>query len=480
MEGVTAMKETELRTNGQTAEKRTAGEAGWHYSRYNLSAPVPGKDTVAIANLYRGTCAEYNPLELYLLSIMEKLDEHHPAIERFAKRGIIVRFDEREALETLGRAACAAPRGIGLTICPTMNCNFDCPYCFEKHRPGRMSPEVQDDVVNLTRRMLEAGAGKRLHVTWFGGEPLLAADVIASLSERLIALAEEYHASYSAGIVTNGYLLSQKNIDMLERCRVTSCQVTLDGLGEKNDMTRRLAGGGPTFARITDNLRNGKIPFKVQIRQNVQESNLDEVPKVKAFIEQLARESGNTLNYSPAPVTENEATEERGEHSRILCEEDISEIALMQEARHFTTRRGYYCGANLLYSVGIDETGRLFKCWENAANPELSFANAHDWDPLQPLETAYDPDMMIRYMNTTLPLKDEECGECVWLPMCAGGCPHRRLYDRKSCIGLRNEPEKFVLALYARIGKEKQKKEEEEKEKAQHRPEAGKQEETHG
>ena len=204
------------------------------------------------------------------------------------------------------------------------------------------------------------------------------------------------------------------------------------------------------------------------------------MPKVKAFIEQLARESGNTLNYSPAPVTENEATEDRGEHSRILCEEDISEIALMQEARHFTTRRGYYCGANLLYSVGIDETGRLFKCWENAANPELSFANAHDWDPLQPLETAYDPDMMIRYMNTTLPLKDEECGECVWLPMCAGGCPHRRLYDRKSCIGLRNEPEKFVLALYARIGKEKQKKEEEEKEKAQHRPEAGKQEETHG
>ena len=461
------MDKTERQTEEQTTKKRTAGEAGWHYSRYNLSAPVPGKDAVAIANLFKGTCAEYNPLELYLLSIMEQLDEHHPAIERFAKRGIIVRYDEKAALEMMGRAACAASRGVGLTICPTMNCNFDCPYCFETHRPGKMSPAVQDDVVNLARRMMQAGGGKRLHVTWFGGEPLLAPDVIESLSERLIALAEEFHADYSAGIVTNGYLLSQKNIDMLERGRVNTCQVTIDGLEENNDVTRRLAGGGPTFGRITGNLRNGKIPFSVNIRQNIQENNLDEVPKVKAFIEQLAKESGNKLKYSPAPVTTNEATEERGEHSRILCGANLSEVSLMQEAQRFTASRGYYCGANMLFSVGIDETGRLFKCWENAADPKFSFAYARDWDPQNPLETAFDPDMLNQYLNTALPLKDEECNGCIWLPMCAGGCPHRRLHDHKACVGLRNEPEKYVLALHARIGEEKLKKEEQEKKEAQ-------------
>ncbi len=152
---------TKQPTNESIPEKRTAGEAGWRYSRYNLTAPAPGKEGfVIIANLFRGTCAEYNPLELYLFSIMERLDEHHPAIGRFAERGIIVRFDERKALEAMGRAACAGPFGVSLTICPTMNCNFDCPYCFEDHRPGKMSPEVQDDVVNLARRMLEAGGRK--------------------------------------------------------------------------------------------------------------------------------------------------------------------------------------------------------------------------------------------------------------------------------------------------------------------------------
>ena len=96
--------------------KRTAGEAGWHLSRYNLNAPVPGKNAVAIANLFKGTCAEYSPPELYLLSVLDRLDEHHPIIEHFAQRGIITRMDELAALETMGRAACAAPLGVSLTL----------------------------------------------------------------------------------------------------------------------------------------------------------------------------------------------------------------------------------------------------------------------------------------------------------------------------------------------------------------------------
>ena len=70
--------------------RRTAAEAGWHVSRYNLQAPVPGKNVLAIANLFKGTCAEYSPIELYLMSVLDEIDEHHPIIDRLAKRGVIV------------------------------------------------------------------------------------------------------------------------------------------------------------------------------------------------------------------------------------------------------------------------------------------------------------------------------------------------------------------------------------------------------
>ena len=436
--------------------KKTAKEAGWRLSKYNLCADIPETDSVAIANLFKGTCAAYNPLEMYLLSVLDRLPENHPIIPRFAKRGIITRTDELAALEAMGRAACGLPKRVMLTICPTMNCNFNCPYCFEHHRPGKMTREVQSDIVALAERMLDVFGGM-LSVTWFGGEPLLAADVIENLSKCLMSLAEKKGAVYSAGIITNGYLLTQKNVDMLGKAGVTSCQVTIDGLENTHNATRYLEGGGATFEQIIGNLRNCRIPFNVHIRQNVQESNLDSVPEVREFIRKLAEESGNRIDYAPAPVTGNKATEERGSEVRYLCEHDLGEIGLPREIVRFKAGQGYFCGSQILRSVVIDEKGRLFKCWENAGDPDYAFATAHDWDPKTPMDTVSNPDKLTMYLNTALPNGDSECRECVWLPLCSGGCPNARLHGMKMCFPLRNQPEKYVLALYDQIKKKEEK-----------------------
>lgn len=437
------------------AVTRTAAEAGWHVSRYNLSAPIPGTKNVAITNLFKGNCAEYTPLELYLLSVLEELDEHHPIIERFASRGIICNFDELAALDTMGRCSCMPPGRIGLTICPTMGCNFDCPYCFEDHRRGKMSAQVQDDVVALAGRMFEASGARFFHVTWFGGEPLLAPDVIESLSSRLMALADEHGAQYTAGIITNGYLLTQEMVDMLVAVKVNNAQITIDGLAPNHNATRHLAGGGPTFERIVGNLRSLKIPFRVNVRHNVHEGNQGDVDALKAFIEDLAKESGNDLMYYPSPVYGSEVADERGRQVGILCGSDASDIGIRQEAGRFRMGRGFYCGAHIMWSVGVDDLGNLQKCWESVDKPIQSFGTAHDWDPADPLRTASNPDNLTKWLNTAMPVPDEECRECVWLPMCVGGCPYRRLYETRTCVAFKNNPEAYVLALHARIGEKK-------------------------
>lgn len=447
----------EVTKSSEPCAPRTAGEAGWHVSRYNLSAPVPGTKYVAIANLYRGVCAEYTPLELYLLSVLEELDEHHPIIERFARRGIIANFDERTALETMGRVACASPRIVGLTICPTMGCNFDCPYCFENHGQGKMGVDVQDDVVALARRMLEASRTRRLHVNWFGGEPLLAPDVIETLSARLMMLADEFGCAYEAGIITNGFLLTQKNADMLAAAKVKAAQVTIDGLGVTHDATRHLVGGGPTFDRIVSNLRSVRLPFRVRVRHNVHEGNRDDVDALEAFVRALAEESGNDITYYPAPVTGSDVADERGKQVGLLCGGDASEIGIRQEAGRFAAGRGHHCGAQSIWTVGIDDHGNLQKCWEVIGRPAMSFGTARDWDPADPLGTASMPDNLTRYLNTAAPVPDRECRECVWLPLCAGGCPQQRLFSRRRCVAFRDDPEAYVLALHARIGQDKEK-----------------------
>lgn len=85
----------------------------------------------------------------------------------------------------------------------------------------------------------------------------------------------------------------------------------------------------------------------------------------------------------------------------------------------------------------------------------MSFGTAHDWDPADPFATASKPDSLTMYLNTASPVPDEECRECMWLPMCVGGCPHKRLFGERLCVSFKDDAESYVLALHARIGEEK-------------------------
>ena len=241
---------------------------------------------------------------------------------------------------------------------------------------------------------------------------------------------------------------------MLGRGKVTSAQITIDGLGATHDATRHIAGGGHTFDRIIGNLRDVKLPFRVEIRHNVHEGNRHEMDELKAFIDKLAEESGNELSYYPAPVAGSEVADERGEQVGLLCGSDASEVSARQEAGRFSKGRGHYCGAQVLWGVGIDERGNLQKCWEAVDKPHLSFGTAHDWDPNDPFATASNLDNLTMFLNTASPIPDDECRECVWLPACAGGCPYKRLTSGRNCIAFKDDPERYVLALHARIGEQ--------------------------
>lgn len=435
---------------------KTCEEAGWHRSRYLIYAKLPDEDGYVVLDIYRGSLAVLTSVELYLLSIVETLDLAHPALEKFRKYGLIVNFDQAAALEASGRSCCGLSSAVNLTICPTIGCNFDCPYCFEDHRSGKMSPEVQDQVVLLAEKMLQSFGARELNITWFGGEPLLASDVIESLSVRLMELSERKSVKYNAGIVTNGYLLDERNAELLGRCRIDQAQITLDGVEEVHDRTRHLAGGGKTFAHICKNLRCNKLPFKVLIRHNVYEDNLDQVEPLRTFVKQLAQESGNDIQYYPALVCSNAKLEKRDKTlDPLQKEQSIMDLELELEAGRYRAKGGIYCGANILSCVSTDDAGRLYKCWSDVDKPERSFGTAASWNPDMPIFSAESPDALASYLNTCCPTPDPECRECLWLPMCGGGCPSKRFEGDRVCFSFKDDPGAFALAVYNRRKKQR-------------------------
>ncbi|MBP3894735.1 MAG: radical SAM protein [Atopobiaceae bacterium] len=436
-----------------TQANRTAAEAGWHVSRYNVEAPIPGSDKTAIYNTYRRTCGAYSPAELDITRALDQMPENDPLVERLAEHGVIANHDERETFELRRKLGTViAPRGnVSVTICPTLACNFECPYCFATRGRGKMSPEVQDDIVALCARMLDAAKARKLTITWFGGEPLMGLDVIEALSPRLIGLTEERGCEYKAWIFTNGYLLSEDVVDRLLRCRVTRVHIPLDGVGATNDATRRLVGGGPTFDRIVDNLGLLKPPIKTLVRANVHEGNVGEVDELKRIVVERARESGNNLNFYAASIVDVSPADEPNSPMSEYAFHG-SEVALRPEARHVIVGRDHECVGQNLWMVAIDDEGYLYKCGGKlCGQPKFAYGTARDWDPADPFATASNPDMLRKFLDSVFPRHDDKCYECPWLPLCGGGCPQLHLFGKPECPAYRRDPETFVLTMYSRV-----------------------------
>lgn len=436
-----------------TQKTRTAAEAGWHVSRYNIAARIPDSKMIAIFNTYTQTCGEYTPIELFIMNSLHEVPEDHPLIERLARRKVIVNYDEREAFGLQRRLSCAtALRGeVAITICPTLACNFECPYCFATRGRGKMSPEVQDDAVALAARMIDAAHAKKLTITWFGGEPLMATDVIESLSPRLISLAEARGCEYAAWIFTNGYLLSEDVVDLLLRCRVEHVHIPLDGVGATNDATRRLVGGGPTFDRIIDNLGLLKSPIRTLIRANTHEGNVGEIDELKKVVLERAEEAKIDLDFYAASLVDVSPADETDSPMAEYAFHGI-EVALRPESRYVIVGKDHACVGQNLWMVAMDDEGLLYKCGGKlCGQPEFAYGTARDWDPANPLATASNPDMLSKFLNTAVPSPDDKCYHCVWLPLCGGGCPQLRLFGKPECPAYRNDPEAFVLAMHSRI-----------------------------
>lgn len=177
-----------------------------------------------------------------------------------------------------------------LTILPTGKCNFKCPYCFENPQSfcrDIMTDEAQTTLLKYVQKSI--ANHKALHVSWFGGEPLLASGVISYLSNRFKQICNSKRISYSADITSNGFLLDYDMFSVLYDLGIYKYYITLDGAKEQHDKRRFTTSGNGTFDRIVENLlqikNNKKYRFaKIAIRVNLSQGFFDHSDEFLNFL----------------------------------------------------------------------------------------------------------------------------------------------------------------------------------------------------
>ena len=179
------------------------------------------------------------------------------------------------------------PQTLHLIVLPTEKCNFRCVYCYEDFAIGRMAPEIVHSLkLFLSRRLPELSD---LHISWFGGEPLLASSVIKDIMQHVQSV-RQHSLALTSDVTSNGYLLTPPLLEELLQLGIRTYQISLDGSSADHNQRRPLCNGGGTFDRIWSNLvaaKRSKHIFSIVVRVHVDRHNLAHLP---SFIEEFARE----------------------------------------------------------------------------------------------------------------------------------------------------------------------------------------------
>lgn len=337
---------------------------------------------------------------------------------------ILVSDDEDEqflhALQYNKQIRSYSSRSLGVIVCPTLSCNFSCPYCYEHNLPNvKMSETTQDNLIEFINRHKECMDG--LVLNWHGGEPLIAFDTIKQIYEKIEkkSLLPIIHSS----MVTNGYLLDEETCDFFASHNLNYIQITIDGNKKTHDKTRKLKNGGSSYERILHNIdvATEMMPnCKIGIRTNISKINQDGY--VDLYHELTTRWKNKNCVVYHAFVLDNEPVK-NGKGNRkyelTACEKNLFESHLAE--RGIISKQSLYpkfdngiytCMDNNAYV--ISPQGKIYKCWADVGKRGREIGD---------LETGLtNSPVVAEFMTCSDKFSDKRCQECSYLPICTGGC----------------------------------------------------------
>ncbi|CCY08045.1 arylsulfatase [Coprobacillus sp. CAG:698] len=293
--------------------------------------------------------------------------------------------DEDKELEIKIAETICGEKFLSLIILPTEQCNFRCKYCYEKLKKGKMSEETQNSLIDFVRKNISKYIG--LSVSWFGGEPLEALDVVENLSKKFIEICKIAKKTYVAGITTNGYNLDSETFDKLYKLKVLSYQITLDGYKTEHDRQRILENGKGSFEKIIANLKIIKSKntkgTTIIIRTNFTKSIIDNIDKYLIFYKE---NFGNDMRFSfyiqkASDWGGKQVANFSNELIRTKNSGDVHKYVLKKLKEHdiYLSNSSHYselqCELNTCYAAKlghlvIGSDGIIYKCTRNFELPE--------------------------------------------------------------------------------------------------------------
>ncbi len=375
-------------------------------------------------------------------SFSDDIVDATPTIYQMMAQGFVIpsNVDEFELVKNMYEEARFRSNTVNFIVCSTLACNFGCDYCFQGlDKPlETMSQEVQDGIVAMFEKLLnDRPELTNVHFVWYGGEPLVKKKIIFDLADRLIPIALAKNVTYSASMVSNGYLMNKKTAQELYDRGLRMVQITLDGSKEHHDARRHLLSKKGTYDRILNHVKDwiDEIPIHVNIRVNIDDRNKDAICELIDDLEArgLARKKNFKMYFSPVEsITEGckdiaDKMMQKADYGQL--EVDLYRYAFdhgLADLPYAPKLLGI-CSALRPNDFILVPNGDIHKCWDTVTFPDKRVGNVFDNFSILASENSNK-----KLWDTFSPFDNEICTTCKLLPNCSGYCAHKFVYTEHS------------------------------------------------
>src|ERR1022692_2753150 len=141
-----------------------------------------------------------------------------------------------------------------LSLAVAQKCNLGCSYCYAQEGSfGGTSKQMSmaTALSAVDRLFADAESGQGTNLSFLGGEPLYAREVIRAATEKAARLGAARSIQTGFSITTNGTLINSEDADFFERYGF-AVTISLDGIGATHDRQRPFKGGAGTFSKIVE------------------------------------------------------------------------------------------------------------------------------------------------------------------------------------------------------------------------------------
>lgn len=359
------------------------------------------------------------------------------------KRGYITNKTKDKEVEHVERIAHALHKRDEIlyksfTWVVTYNCNFRCPYCFEKRENKDSSHRIvftKEQVDRTFAAMNEIEHRKQLQspiITLYGGEPLLKEnkEIVTYIVQEGKKRGYKFHA------ITNGYDLDSF-LDLLSPDLICQLQITIDGTKQLHNQKRKHFEDPDSFDKIISNIKlifQRKLNVNIHIRVNVDNHNLNDFKALYSYFEQIAFLTYKNFKVYSALIQNNEEVQGQDKNDVDFLSESeylkgnenmgtisscagyniiykkihlalTSKRAIPLTAVHCTAQTGEYVFTPLK---------EIYPCWEVIGNKKFQIGSIREdsiiWNK-EELEKWHSHDVT-----------SFTCKYCKYVFLCGGGC----------------------------------------------------------